>query len=69
MMITDCGDGYTELTHTHTYSKIALTFIRKIKIIYMHSTNALVKSIVPMLISYFDHYATVKEDVNIRGKE
>lgn len=35
----------------------------------MHSTNALVKSIVPMLISYFDHYATVKEDVNIRGKE
>lgn len=35
----------------------------------MDSTNALVKSIVPMLISYFDHYAMVKEDVNIRGKE
>ena len=35
----------------------------------MDSTNALVKSIVPMLISHFDHYAMVKEDVNIRGKE
>lgn len=34
----DYGDGHTELKHTH--SKIALTFIRIVKVIYTDSTKS-----------------------------